>query len=99
MPDYNYSIFKLNKLCSYSPEPRTEVCCFRRADLNRSKLVYYKLRIETNHIIALRQPFYRSLPGHKFNNLNCKYYLNSCDKAFLYRVAFFIRKDFVHDEH
>ena len=29
MPDYNYSIFKPHKLCSYSPEPRTEVCCFR----------------------------------------------------------------------
>ena len=29
MPDYKYSIFKLNKLCSYSPEPRTELYCVR----------------------------------------------------------------------
>ena len=29
MPDYNYSIFKHHKLCSYSPEPRAEVYCFR----------------------------------------------------------------------
>ena len=51
MPDYNYSIFKLNKLCSYSPEHRTEVCCFR-LNLNLSKLFYYKLRKETNHLLC-----------------------------------------------
>ena len=39
MPDYNYSIFKPHKLCSYSPEPRSEVY-YLKLNFNISKVVY-----------------------------------------------------------